>query len=199
METLAQDTVFEILLHLSGADLLTFCATNRAIASFCDEQNEYFWQLKVLNDYGDRNISNKPNNLSWKRFYLLIGTNFMKQIPLTYLISTSSVINPTTPPQLVPLGSIWINRDDIPEQILQRANKLFTAQYPNDNPRELILRGNNIDMFWLNPLSNSQLFNVRPNFYDLANQLIYSLSGGIKHLIQGKAGVIRLAMIGQRS
>ena len=193
MQSLSADTLFELLLNLSGADLLTLCATNKSLLSLCEENNDYFWQLKVEKDYPS--ASNKPGNLSWKRFYVI---NFTKRIPLTYVMNNSSIIPPTTPPpEVSSLGLMWINRTDTPEQILQRANKIFLAQYPDDKPQDLTLQGPNLDMFWYHPITNAKLITFDPDHYDLANELIYSLTAGLKHRLQGKEGIIRMAMMGR--
>ena len=193
MEPLSPDTLFEILLHLSGADLLTLCLTNKSLSSFCDENNDYFWQRKAEKDCPS--ALNKPSNLSWKRFYV---TNSMKQIPLMYGIPDGRRITARGIPQSVSLGSIWINKTDTPEQILQRANKIFLAHYPDDAPSQLIMVGMDLMMTWNDPITNAYLVNFTLNFYDSVYYLVYYHDGGFKR-IQTKEGVIRLVPMGRRS
>lgn len=165
METLSRDTVFQLLLNLSGANLLNFCATNTTISSICDERNDYFWRTKVFNDYS--NVPNKPDNLSWKRFYILLGTTrqFIKQVPITY---KDRQLN-----EWITLGQIWINNTDTPDQILLRANQIFLKRYPNDDPDQLTIVNNKFYIFWSKPISAPQLFNFNPTYYNMIQQLRY--------------------------
>ena len=121
METLPRDLLFDLLLHLKNTNLLNLCNTNKRLAQFCDESNDYFWQQKVLLDYSD--IPPKPNNISWKRYYVQLGTNHLKRIPLYYNEEL--------------LGHIWISRDDTTKKILQISNQIFKLRYPNDYPVNL--------------------------------------------------------------
>ena len=191
MENIPSNALFELLQHLSGPDLLNMCSTNRVIASFCDESNDYFWKLKVLKDYPQ--ALNKPANISWKRFYVLIGTNFMKQIPLKYFHSAF------LPTNEVSLGSIWISRTDTPDQILHRANEIFLAEYPNDKPEQLNLKGLYFDLFWENPISNAKLVNLLSNYYNRGEELIYWSTVSLRSRIRAKEWIIRNATIGMRS
>lgn len=171
METIPHNIFFEILLKLSGADLLNFCSTNVTISSICDESNDYFWNKKVLNDYIDQNIPNKPGNISWKRFYILLGTSrrYIKKVPVTYQIADN----------IEQLGHIWINYTDTPNKILRLTNNLFINKYPNDHPDSLVLIMNNLemDMFWINPISNpDQVTNFDEDYYNLVTELRYYTS-----------------------
>lgn len=165
METLSHDTVFQLLTHLSKADLLNICTLNTTFASFCDAQNEYFWQTKVLQDYS--NVPPKPDNISWKRFYILLGTTrqFIKQIPIVYDDSH--------------IDHIWINNTDTLDQIRSNANQIFLKQYPNDDPDELRMSGGDLFIYWRKPISAPQLFGSNPNYYNLIQQLSYRPAGSI--------------------
>ena len=113
----------------------------------------------------------------------------MKRIPITYNKSYFS---------RVLLGLMWINRSDTPEQILERANRIFLSQYPDDKPRKLLsIRPGSCmaSMYWTNPIENAQLFQrsrtasagapntswtrtdstgtIRPNHYDETDKLTY--------------------------
>ena len=121
METLSRDLLFDLLLHLQGANLLNLCNSNKQLFNFCNDTNDYFWQNKILLDYSD--IPTKPANISWKRYYIQLGTNHLKQIPLYYDEEL--------------LGYIWINRDDTPNKIRQTSNQIFKLRYPNDYPISL--------------------------------------------------------------
>ena len=168
METLPRNTLFEILLYLSGADLLNFCSTYTIISSVCDENNDDFWKMKVVNDYPNQNIPNKPNNISWKRFYILLGTSrrYIKQIPVTF-------DNPLND-NIEQIGQIWINYTDPPGKILGLANNLFINKYPNYDPLQLTIINNNfeINMRWIYPISHRSLIvNYNENYYNLINEL----------------------------
>ncbi len=128
METLSKENLSEILSHLSGADLLNLCAINKQLSTFCDESNTYFWQKKVLRDYN--NIPPKSTNISWKRFYIELGTshNYIKPVPIKYIGKEKRVID---------LGRIWINNTDNSNKLLENANKLFKSRFPHDNPNGL--------------------------------------------------------------
>ena len=165
METLSRDTISELLSYLSRADLLNFCAINKTISSLCDENNKNFWRTKVLNDY--KNVPNKPDNLSWKRFYILLGTTrqFIKRIPIIYDNHNVKTV----------LDKIWINNTDKPGKIFLLANQIFNSKYPNDCPIEFRMKDNNnrVCIGWANPRSFPQMFCSTFDFYNLIEQLEY--------------------------
>lgn len=143
METLSRDTLFQLLLNLSGSDLLNICAINRTLSLFCDESNDFLWKTKALQDY--QNIPNKPDNISWKRYYILLGTTnrFIKEVLVTYRTETQETI-----------GTIWINNTDTPSNIINSANKLFISKYPNDDPIYLFFIGKEFNIDVTDPISN---------------------------------------------
>ena len=139
METLPHDLLFDLLLHLKDVDLLNLCFSNKRLAQICDENNDYFWQQKTLLDYFD--IPPKSNNISWKRYYVQLGTNHLKRIPIYYEDEL--------------LGYIWISRDDTPQKILQTSNELFKSLYPNERPMSLRNQaepGSPEELYWNVPL-----------------------------------------------
>ena len=164
METLPSDLLFDLLLYLKNSHLLNLCNVNKQFYTFCDESNEQFWRQKVLIDYQERNIPDKPNNISWKEYYIRLGTNYFKEVPIFYGNDL--------------IGHIWISRDDTTNNILYNSNRLFKSVYPNENPLELTneLMNSDEDLYWKNPL-NEQLHNdkfLSLDTYNLTNRLIYS-------------------------
>lgn len=73
-----KDTDREILLKLKDRDLLNACSTNKYFSSLCDES---FFRNRIAYKY-PLALSNKPENMKWKQFYLklvfLIGK--MKEV-----------------------------------------------------------------------------------------------------------------------
>lgn len=165
METLPRDILFNILLHLKNSNLLNLCNTNSRLYNFCSESNEYFWQRKVLVDYQNRKILPKPANLSWKQYYIELGTtnNFIKQIPVYFEQNR--------------IGYIWISVNDTEADILKNSNKLFLLKYPHDNP---VLLDNDIfgSLHWYQPLTvEGQDKIISKEDYNRTQKLIYTLTG----------------------
>ena len=166
METLPRDLLFDLLLYLKNSHLLNLCNSNKQLYNFCDESNERFWQQKVYFDYQNQPIPPKPNNLSWKRFYIQLGTNHFKQIPIYY------------DEELI--GHIWISRDDTTQKILDNSNNLFRLIYPDDYPADLRNKAA-LDspnrLYWYKPL-HQYIHKDKPlsrDMYNTINELIYRL------------------------
>ena len=159
METLPRDLLFDLLLYLKNADLLNLCNSNKQLYNFCDESNERFWQQKVLFDYQNQPLPPKPANTSWKRFYIQLGKNLFKQIPVYY---ESELI-----------GQIWISTEDKTQDLLHKSNNLFRTFYPDEDP-DYLSNGTNA-LYWQQPLYEDQHDNrVLPkDIYDNTNRLIY--------------------------
>ena len=178
METLSRENLFEILLHLSGANLLNLCVINKQLTSFCDESNTYFWQLKVLQDYS--NIPPKPKFVSWKRFYIELGTtsNYIKPIKITYVGRAKRTLT---------IGILWINNQDDKNQLLEKANRMFKTQFPKDHPDGVYALGSMESrtindneyptykelIYWRNPLDSPVLMKYTLDFYSTIYELNY--------------------------
>ena len=117
MQNLSSDTLLQILYSLTGVDLFNTCKTNRKIYSCCKENNDFFWKSKVLSDYDGKNIPDKPTDISWKRFYIDLGTTntYIKQVKIYYRIFY--------------VGSIWINYTNKIHEIISRANTVFYRKF----------------------------------------------------------------------
>ncbi len=132
---------------------------------------------KVSLDY--QNVPSKPKYISWKKFYIKLGTTYkyIKPIKVTYVGRAEDSLN---------LGSIWINNNDNVNKILDRANTLFKSQYPHDTPDGVHAYGPDIMMiedqiydinkdliYWRTPLRSPVLVSITPLFYSQITELQY--------------------------
>lgn len=154
METLPRDLLFNLLLHLKTPALLKLCNSDKRLYHFCDESNEYFWQQKVLQDY--QTAPAKPNNISWKRYYIQLG---WKHVPVYFEFDL--------------IGEIWITEEDTANDILRKSNRLFRSFDPDTQPEYLSI-GSKL-LYWEQPLQSEQQKDqtVTKDVYDNISKLIY--------------------------
>jgi len=73
METIPNETLFQILLHLPFPDILHFCSTNKSMTKICDDQ--YFWNTKLKKEFSN---NSKPINVSSKIYYYKLVESYQK-------------------------------------------------------------------------------------------------------------------------
>jgi len=61
---------FEILLNMDLPELLNMCQSNLYLNSICN--NDYFWQMKVAQDYGEEIVTMKPAHETYQGQYVRI-------------------------------------------------------------------------------------------------------------------------------
>lgn len=64
----ATELNYQILLNLPYEDLQNACLTNRALAEICAD--DYFWQSKILNDYDQEVLEEKPEKSTHQQYYI---------------------------------------------------------------------------------------------------------------------------------
>ena len=112
-------------------------------------------------DYNETDIPTKPINISWREYYIRLGTNYFKQIPI-YINSEL-------------IDQIWINKDDT-------TNDIFISVYPeieeDSNIEPIMLKDNINRLYWHYPLQERQRDNnkIDEDIYRKINRLTYIVS-----------------------
>lgn len=66
--TNVQEINFEILMRLPFNDLVNVCATNKSLMNICND--DYFWKQKILYDYDQEILEDKPLDLNHQEYYI---------------------------------------------------------------------------------------------------------------------------------
>jgi hypothetical protein len=72
------DCDLEILKYLSDKELLSQCSVNKYANKLC--YSESFWVTRFINKYGKNKMIYKPENMTWRQFYLniIVDSNLLK-------------------------------------------------------------------------------------------------------------------------
>lgn len=70
---LRPDELFEMVLLLPDLTLINLCKSNRYLNRMLCENN-IFWMNKVSRKHGVKILRNKPNNQTWKEYYIYLNT-----------------------------------------------------------------------------------------------------------------------------
>ena len=62
------DVIMNILLNTEDKELLSLCLTNKKVNEVCSSQ--LFWKNRLIKQYGEDILSIKPDDMSYKIFYL---------------------------------------------------------------------------------------------------------------------------------
>ena len=131
LTSLPRDSLYEILLHLRGVNLLNFCIVNKSLYHICSDQ---FWQQKTLFDFGE---PIKPLSLSWSHYYIQLSNDDIKEI----VVSTTTYLSPfcIATPQIPAhnyttaidkiIGRFWIERHDILRSFLLNISDFYQISF----------------------------------------------------------------------
>ena len=118
------DTLMNILVHTKTPELVNLCLANSTINNICN--SDYFWQLKVDKDF---NYGNKPDNISWKQYYMWLYQS--KEVPVTVFKMTRGTIRLFKET----IGTIIIKRTDTLLDVVSKA-VMFINQDNYQSPIE---------------------------------------------------------------
>ena len=171
MELVPVDIYKEIITKLSHANLLNFCNVNKIMSTLFSESNEEFWHIKTINDY--KKMPRKPENMSWKRFYVELGTtnNFIKSVSMEYISRIDFDGDDLY---------VSISKPDSAEDLLRQIVDIFAIEYKfrymTKNLSTII--GKNRDhkdvlIFKYSKLTQSlELVHAAPNYFDKITSIL---------------------------
>lgn len=130
---ISPDMLREIMLHLDANALIQLCSTNKLAKTLCDK--EEFWLKKLHRDqYWEYSpnvstlIEYKPNNMSYRDFYLNLGQDKLHLILVSY-------------PDLS-ADYMWLNNkmtvQDIEALIGKERSYDFTLYFYSNNDQQLL-------------------------------------------------------------
>ena len=72
-----KDLAHKIMMDLNNSDLVKICATNKRMYDICNNYPS-FWRNKFVKDYGEHATQYKPENRSWKNYYMTVFIDLQK-------------------------------------------------------------------------------------------------------------------------
>ena len=108
------------LKSLSPADILTFCQVSKWFGELC--KDKYFWQQRILQDFGP---TDKPEGISWPKFYLQLAEDIIRSIPV------ECDIDPCLGQRI---GYVWVTKDEHQHKTLNKVIELFKKKFGIDTP-----------------------------------------------------------------
>ena len=111
---LPRDNIIDILVKTDTSQLSTLCSSHSSINQICNDEN--FWRLKLNHDF---RLYNKPENLTWKDYYMWLY--IPKQIPV---YGTSRI------------GTISVRRTESLRDLINKGNQLYLSVFGN-SPEKL--------------------------------------------------------------